>query len=678
MTTYAYDGLNRVLSKTYSDATVVRFAYDTIWKGMPSSVSSPASTTTYDGYDSLGRVKHSTQAVTGNGSYAFSYTYNKAGALATETYPSGRVVSVGYDVAGRPTSLLGSYNGNNVNYATGILYASHGPVAQETLANGALTEVRGYSGDRQQLVSVTAGSLSLSYSYCPNGASSCASNNGNVMRQVTGGLTQDFGYTDPCTGKLLNRLGSAVESGGPNEWNQYFCADSYGNRWVNSSSGLPYSSFTPTAAANFDSKNRLQIQGSAYDSSGNLQTIGAFGFQYDAENRQTSMTNGSTATYSYDGDGHRVMKVSGGVTTIYVYDARGELAAEYSTSASSLPCKTCYLVTDALGSTRMVANESGVPKSFHDFAPFGEEIPAGVGGRSSLYGSSDLVTQKFTGKERDSETASSGMADGLDYFGARYYSGAQGRFTSPDVINLTSARLLNPSNTLNKYVYAANNPLTYVDPDGLDITLYYRPPSGAPMDFGHVFLGALNQSSAEVAFLDYYPPDGTNGFGSGRGEFNPGDMQDRAGQNYASLTIQTTPEQAQNVINVIKGLKNGTPAAYSALSHNCTTVCQDALADLGLSLGDITPTGFWNDVFQRYSAAAVARKQRGFVGTIQNFFQPLRPVSRPGTEFGVPRNFGPGNFDLFYLYFNQLANPQPRACVEVSDSATGTQSKQCQ
>lgn len=35
------------------------------------------------------------------------------------------------------------------------------------------------------------------------------------------------------------------------------------------------------------------------------------------------------------------------------------------------------------------------------------------------------MTQQFTGKERDAET-------GLDYFGARYFSGAQGRFTSPD------------------------------------------------------------------------------------------------------------------------------------------------------------------------------------------------------------------------------------------------------
>lgn len=39
------------------------------------------------------------------------------------------------------------------------------------------------------------------------------------------------------------------------------------------------------------------------------------------------------------------------------------------------------------------------------------------------------MSQKFTGKERDQET-------GLDYFGARYVSGAQGRCTSPDPYNL--------------------------------------------------------------------------------------------------------------------------------------------------------------------------------------------------------------------------------------------------
>jgi RHS repeat-associated protein len=37
------------------------------------------------------------------------------------------------------------------------------------------------------------------------------------------------------------------------------------------------------------------------------------------------------------------------------------------------------------------------------------------------------ISHRFTGKERDEET-------GLDHFGARYFSGAQGRFTSADPI----------------------------------------------------------------------------------------------------------------------------------------------------------------------------------------------------------------------------------------------------
>jgi RHS repeat-associated protein len=63
----------------------------------------------------------------------------------------------------------------------------------------------------------------------------------------------------------------------------------------------------------------------------------------------------------------------------------------------------------------------------------------------------------FTGKERDAET-------GLDYFGARYFSGAQGRFTGPDnFLNDTTA--LDPQRW-NLYAYARNNPLRYMDPSG--------------------------------------------------------------------------------------------------------------------------------------------------------------------------------------------------------------------
>ena len=69
---------------------------------------------------------------------------------------------------------------------------------------------------------------------------------------------------------------------------------------------------------------------------------------------------------------------------------------------------------------------------------------------------------RCTGKERDAET-------GLDYFGARYFSGAQGRFITPDWSEdpyaLPYANLSNPQ-SLNLYAYAQNNPLSRRDEDG--------------------------------------------------------------------------------------------------------------------------------------------------------------------------------------------------------------------
>lgn len=67
------------------------------------------------------------------------------------------------------------------------------------------------------------------------------------------------------------------------------------------------------------------------------------------------------------------------------------------------------------------------------------------------------VRSRSTGKERDAET-------GLDYFGARYLSAAQGRFTSPDT-PLLDQHPGDPQ-SWNLYSYVRNNPLRYTDPTG--------------------------------------------------------------------------------------------------------------------------------------------------------------------------------------------------------------------
>jgi RHS repeat-associated protein len=100
----------------------------------------------------------------------------------------------------------------------------------------------------------------------------------------------------------------------------------------------------------------------------------------------------------------------------------------------------------------------------HDYLPFGEELFAPAGGRTTAmgYASGDGVRQQFTQKERDVET-------GLDYFLARYYSSTQGRFTSPD--DFWKDSQIGDPQSWNKYAYVRNNPLRYIDPSGEKATV---------------------------------------------------------------------------------------------------------------------------------------------------------------------------------------------------------------
>jgi RHS repeat-associated protein len=213
-----------------------------------------------------------------------------------------------------------------------------------------------------------------------------------------------------------------------------------------------------------NSANQITVSGVSYDAAGDMTNNGTVALHYDAENRICSVGGTSCTTgtmYYYDGDGKRVRK-SGG--TMYWYgagsdplletDSSGNLTNEYiffggkriarRDSSSNIE----YYFSDHLGSGRVVTNASGASQETCYFYSYG-------GSNCSPSGTNDYL---FTGKERDSES-------GLDNFGARYDSSQYGRFMVPDPL-MASATIYDPQ-TWNRYAYARNNPLKFIDPTGM-------------------------------------------------------------------------------------------------------------------------------------------------------------------------------------------------------------------
>ena len=477
VTTYAYDNLNRVKARTYSDATpAVSYNYDgtglgsvpNFSKGKLTKVSSSISETKYDAFDNVGKVLTSRQLTDGQ-TYGFAYAYNLGGMLTEETYPSGRKVKNMIDtdaslakVETQPTG--GSY----ATRAESFAYTAAGAVSSMQLGNGKW-ETAQFNSRLQptQLglgTSATDQSLwKVNYDYTTNGNGT--DNNGNVRKQTITAtsinpLVQTYDYDS------LNRLKSATETSNSSQtWKQTFQYDRYGNRNFDTNNtttlgSCPPAQCNPTIDA---ANNRFTTgQGYTYDLSGNV-TADAQGrtFVYDAENKQKEIkdaSNNSIGKYFYDGDGKRVKKVSAQETTLFVYDASGKLAAEYlMTTATPQTPTTSYLTTDTLGSPRVITDQSGNVTSRRDFMPFGEEI-ANLGNRTAAIGyQTDSTRQKFTGYERDSESD-------LDFAQARYFDSGFGRFTSPDYfVNDTHVR---EPQSWNLYTYARNNPLNRIDPLG--------------------------------------------------------------------------------------------------------------------------------------------------------------------------------------------------------------------
>ena len=278
-----------------------------------------------------------------------------------------------------------------------------------------------------------------------------------------GGLsyTQNFGYDS------LNRLSTANENSGAS-WSQTNGYDQYGNRWIDYGGGVHNLAFST-------SNNRITTAGFSYDANGNLTNDTIHAYTFDAEDKIKTVD--AVTAYTYDGEGQRVRKFVG-ENTRFVYGIGGQLIAEFDGSTGNLKKEylyggatlitieptavnsngTQYTTTDNLASPRVITNASGSVVSRHDYLPFGEELCAGMGGRTTgmgFCGGGDTNRKKFTGYERDTET-------GLDFAQARYFSSTEGRFTSADTL---LGSLANPQ-SLNRYAYVVNNPLNSIDPTG--------------------------------------------------------------------------------------------------------------------------------------------------------------------------------------------------------------------
>lgn len=222
----------------------------------------------------------------------------------------------------------------------------------------------------------------------------------------------------------------------------------------------------------------------SFDDAGN-QITGPAGaqYQYDPLNMMTELSAVARHDiYIYDADDQRIATVNdaGAASRVWHYtlrDGSANVIREWDDSVSGTthtwtwtkdyvhrdtsllatvaPSETSEIRThfhlDHLGTPRLLTDDLGRKVSIHTYWPFGQETPD-----SDL----DAETRKLTGHERD--FAGLGNVNDLDYMHARFYAPVMGRFLSVDPIEGTGGE----PQSWNRYVYATDDPLLRVDPDG--------------------------------------------------------------------------------------------------------------------------------------------------------------------------------------------------------------------
>lgn len=281
----------------------------------------------------------------------------------------------------------------------------------------------------------------------------------NITDSFNSADTQNCAYQyDDITRVTSANCGSAAA--------QTFSFDPFGN--INKS-GSPYSfqptystatnritslsGFTPTYDNNGDVTND-NLHNFAWDADGHAITVDAglpdaVTLTYDALGRMAEQTRGSTYTQiAYSPAGQKLALMSGATLRKAMLPLIGGSQAVYNSSGLLY-----YAHPDLLGSIRLATTPGRTMYFDLAYAPFGE-----------TYAASGTPDPAYTGKMADTAHRQD-TAGGLYDFPAREYS-IQGRWPSPDPAGVSATCTKNPQ-TQNRYAYVTNNPLSYVDPLGL-------------------------------------------------------------------------------------------------------------------------------------------------------------------------------------------------------------------
>ncbi|MFB6130492.1 MAG: RHS repeat-associated core domain-containing protein, partial [Salinigranum sp.] len=377
---------------------------------------------------------------------ALSYGYDSAGRVATVDGPGGRTTYL-YDSLDRVTRIVGP-DGESAEYA----YDADGRRTSATYSNGVTATYRYDAAGRTLGVrgeNASGGPLfEWTYAYDPAG---------NVVSATDGsGAVTRYGYD------ALNRL---VDVTYPDGGTVEYAYDAVGNRLVRADNGTrtTYTYDADGRLVGADDGTRTTY---AYDANGSLVARSAGGdttaYEYGPNGRLSAVTlpGGDRVTFGYLPTGERVRETTPNGTTYFLYgsadvvaefDANGTLTRRFTHApgvdeplAVESGGALSFYHLDGLHNVRALTDANGEAVADYRYAPFG-----------AARSTSEAVPNpyRFAGRRYDRET-------GLYYNRLRYYDPTVGRFTRRDPAGVAAG--------VNGYAYVDDNPLSGIDPYGLD------------------------------------------------------------------------------------------------------------------------------------------------------------------------------------------------------------------